>query len=98
MAPSGSADGTSREQPAAAKKSNRPREAPTFERVINDMWRDIDDGKWTIKELLGQKKSVLAAEYNTSETTAYDAAHELERRLASRSRSRDQERPITSSD
>jgi hypothetical protein len=98
MATSGSADEDSKEQPAAAKKSSRPREAPTFERVINDMSRDIDEGKWTIEKLLGQKKSVLAAEYNTSETTAYDAAHELERRLASRSQSRDQERPRNSSD
>jgi hypothetical protein len=104
MASSGSADGSSREQLTAVRATpspsnyKRPREAPMLERVIRNMRRDIDDGKRTIEWLLGQKKTVLALEYDTSETTAYDASRELARRLASRSQSRDQERPITNSD
>ena len=60
-----------------AKQKLKP-EARERERVKAAMRKGVEDGKWTYKELR-RNKLAWAKQFKTGQTTAYDAALELER-------------------
>ena len=67
-------------RPPTKTKKARERRAPVLERVVADMHAYVKAGKTTYDALCSEKKPVLATMFNTSETTAYDAAQIIKRR------------------